>query len=110
MKNLIFIILTIFALSSCSTLNKSRMLRTPTNYKFKQFVDSISLKSAYKIAVDDEISIHMYSNDGYNFISLTGTGNNINQEINNTNISTQVSSQSRIRGRNKMNNILIKFY
>lgn len=105
MKNLIFIILTIFALSSCSTLNKSRMLRTPTNYKFKQFVDSISLKSAYKIAVDDEISIHMYSNDGYNFISLTGTGNNINQEINNTNISTQVSSQSRIRGRNNSGTI-----
>ena len=72
MKNLIFIILAIFALSSCSTLNKSRMLKTPTNYKFKQFVDSISLKSPYKIAVDDEVSIQMYSNDGYNFISLTG--------------------------------------
>ncbi len=72
MKNLIFIILAIFTLSSCSTLNKSRMLKTPTNYKFKQFVDSISLKSPYKIAVDDEVSIQMYSNDGYNFISLTG--------------------------------------
>ena len=72
MKNLIFIILAIFALSSCSTLNKSRMLKTPANYKFKQFVDSISLKSPYKIAVDDEVSIQMYSNDGYNFISLTG--------------------------------------
>ena len=74
MKNLIFIILAIFALSSCSTLNKSRMLKTPINYKFKQFVDSISLKSPYKIAVDDEISIQMYSNDGYNFVSLTGGG------------------------------------
>jgi len=79
MRNLIVIILSVFALSSCSTLNKSRMLKTPTNYKFKEFVDSINLKSAYRIAIDDEISILMYSNDGYNFISLTGGGNNTNQ-------------------------------
>jgi polysaccharide export outer membrane protein len=50
------------------------MLKTPTNYKFKQFVDSVSLKSPYRIAVDDEVSIQMYSNDGYNFVSLTGGG------------------------------------
>jgi len=56
------------------------MLKTPTNYKFKEFVDSVNLKSAYRIAIDDEISIQMYSNDGYNFISLTGGGgNNTNQ-------------------------------
>jgi len=80
MRNLIVIILSVFALSSCSTLNKSRMLKTPTNYKFKEFVDSVNLKSAYRIAIDDEISIQMYSNDGYNFISLTGGGgNNTNQ-------------------------------
>jgi len=72
MRNLIVIILAAFALSSCSTLNKSRMLKTPTNYKYKQFVDSVSLKSPYEIAIDDEISIQMYSNDGYNYISLTG--------------------------------------
>lgn len=79
MRNLIVIILAAFALSSCSTLNKSRMLKTPTNYKYKQFVDSISLKSPYKIAIDDEISIQMYSNDGYNYISLTGGGGGANQ-------------------------------
>lgn len=95
MKNLIFIILTIFALSSCSTLNKSRMLRTPTNYKFKQFVDSISLKSAYKIAVDDEVTIQMYSNDGYNFISLTSRGID---EVN----SNRISNQKENNGRNNL--------
>jgi len=105
MKNLIFIILAAFALSSCSTLNKSRMLKTPTNYKFKQFVDSISLKSAYRIAVDDEVSIQMYSNDGYNFISLTGGGAGGNQAINNTRRSNQAGSQVGNRGGNNSGNI-----
>lgn len=74
MKNLIVILLAVVALTSCSTLNKSRMLKTPTNYQFKEFVDSVNLKSAYRIAIDDEVSIQMYSNDGYNYISLTGGG------------------------------------
>ena len=78
MKNLIFIIFAVFTLSSCSLMNKSRMLKTPTNYKFKEFVDSVSLKTAYKIAIDDEVSIQMFSNDGYNYISLTGGGSGIN--------------------------------
>jgi polysaccharide export outer membrane protein len=99
MKNLIYIILAVFALSSCSTLNKSRMLKTPTNYEFKQFVDSISLKSAYRIAIDDEVSILMYSNDGYNFISLTG-GGSIGNQVG----SSQNSNQRANRGGNRGGN------
>ena len=76
MKKLILYILVAFAVSSCSTLDKSRMLKTPTNYKFKAFADSINYKKPYKIAVDDEVAIQMYSNDGYSIIQLTtgGTG------------------------------------
>jgi polysaccharide export outer membrane protein len=47
------------------------MLKTPTNYKFKAFADSINYKKPYKIAVDDEVAVQMYSNDGYSIISLT---------------------------------------
>jgi polysaccharide export outer membrane protein len=47
------------------------MLKTPTNYKFKAFADSINYKKSYKIAVDDEVAVQMYSNDGYSIISLT---------------------------------------
>ena len=71
MKNVILFILTAIVVSSCSTLDKSRMLKTPTNYKFKAFADSINYKKPYKIAVDDEVAVQMYSNDGYSIISLT---------------------------------------
>lgn len=76
MRSILLIIFTIGLLSSCSTLDKSRMLRTPTNYKFKEFVDSVNYKEDYKIAIDDEISIQMYSNDGYNLINIGGNGRN----------------------------------
>jgi polysaccharide export outer membrane protein len=74
MKNVILFILTAIVVSSCSTLDKSRMLKTPTNYKFKAFADSINYKKPYKIAVDDEVAVQMYSNDGYSIISLTSGG------------------------------------
>lgn len=83
MKKLILYILVAFAVSSCSTLDKSRMLKTPTNYKFKAFADSINYKKPYKIAVDDEVAIQMYSNDGYSIIQLTtgGAGGNGNRGV-----------------------------
>lgn len=55
--------------SSCSTLNKSRMLKTPRNFKFAEVVDSLR-QQEYRINVDDEVSLQMYSNDGYSFIFL----------------------------------------
>lgn len=66
----------ISSLSSCSTLDKSRMLKTPTNYKFKEFLDSADYKKSYTIAVDDEILIQMYSNDGYNIVNIGGNSQN----------------------------------
>lgn len=74
MRIISLIIIAIVALSSCSTLDKSRMLRTPTNYKFKEFVDSVNYNEEYRIAIDDEISIQMFSNSGYNAVALGGGG------------------------------------
>ena len=76
MRILILLIVLISSLSSCSTLDKSRMLKTPTNYKFKEFLDSVDYKKSYTIAVDDEISIQMFSNDGYNIVNIGGNGQN----------------------------------
>ena len=70
MRLIILIGFVIGILSSCSTLDKSRMLKTPTNYKFKEFVDSVNYKKPYRIAVDDRVSIQMYSNDGYGFVGI----------------------------------------
>ena len=39
------------------------MLKTPVNYKFKEFIDSVDYKESYRIAIDDEILIQMFSND-----------------------------------------------
>ncbi len=74
MRFFIVVIIAAFGLSSCSTLDKSRMLKTPTNYKFKEFADSVNYKKDYRIVVDDELSIQMFSNSGYNMVSLGNNG------------------------------------
>ena len=76
MRILIQLMVLVSLLLSCSTLDKSRMLKTPTNYKFKEFLDSADYKKSYRIAVDDEILIQMYSNDGYNIVNIGGNGQN----------------------------------
>lgn len=77
MRNSILFIFVSLLFASCSTLDKSRMLKTPRNFEYKQFVDSANYKEDYQIAIDDNIEIQMYSNHGYNIISLSGsTGEN----------------------------------
>ena len=46
------------------------MLRTPVDYRFKEFSDSLS-GLQYRVAVDDQISLQMYANDGYSFTTLS---------------------------------------
>lgn len=95
MRIFIFLITLINLLSSCSTLDKSRMLKTPTNYKFKEFLDSVNYKNPYTIAVDDEISIQMFSNDGYNTVNIGGNGQNNGQIGIINGISNQQNSNQR---------------
>lgn len=45
------------------------MLKTPLNYEFDKVVDSLRLQE-YRVNVDDEISLQMYSNNGYSIIFL----------------------------------------
>ena len=97
MKNVILFILTAIVVSSCSTLDKSRMLKTPTNYKFKAFADSINYKKSYKIAVDDEVAVQMYSNDGYSIISLTSGGGGAGGGASGGGISYKVRTDSTIK-------------
>ena len=78
MRHFLLLAIVISSLSSCSTLDKSRMLKTPVNYKFKEFIDSVDYKASYKIAIDDEILIQMFSNDGYNIVNIGGNYRNDN--------------------------------
>ena len=104
MRTLILLTAFISVLSSCSTLDKSRMLKTPTNYKFKEFVDSLDYKKPYSIAVDDVILIQMFSNDGYNIVNIgsNNTGNSAGpmgsqNGIQNNGIGYKVRSDSTIK-------------
>lgn len=76
MRHFLLLAIVISSLSSCSTLDKSRMLKTPVNYKFKEFIDSVDYKASYKIAIDDEIFLQMFSNDGYNMVNIGGNQTN----------------------------------
>lgn len=57
------------------------MLKTPLNYEFDEVKDSLKSQE-YIIAIDDEIQIQMYSNNGYGFINLSqgGVGNGAGQQ------------------------------
>ena len=78
MRLVILMLVVLSSLYSCSTLDKSRMLKTPANYVFKEFIDSVDYKESYKIAIDDEILIQMFSNDGYNIVNIGGNQMNNN--------------------------------
>lgn len=53
----------VLALSSCYS-NRSIMLKTPEDYPFATYNDSLNNKDTYKIAVADFISMSVYTNDG----------------------------------------------
>ncbi|MCX6182482.1 MAG: polysaccharide biosynthesis/export family protein [Bacteroidetes bacterium] len=66
----LFIIATV-ALSSCVTLNPSRMLKIPADYPYAKFPDSVKIEP-YKIAINDVISFSLYTNDGFKMASISG--------------------------------------
>jgi len=76
-KFLMFLGVLVIAMSftSCSTLSvtKGRMLKTPIDFKYDEF-DTTMLVQQYRVVIDDEIQLSMYANDGYNFVSLGGSG------------------------------------
>lgn len=67
--------------SSCNTLNKNRMLKTPKDFVYQPFPDS-SVYEQYKIAPDDILQLRIYSNDGFKAVNFSNNGNN---NLNNTN-------------------------
>ena len=48
------------------------MLRTPKNYSYSEFPDSLS--NQYKISPNDNIQFRLYANDGFRLIELTTEG------------------------------------
>jgi polysaccharide export outer membrane protein len=75
LKKLILVIFAAASLSSCITLNPGRMLKTPKDYQFAKFPDSVKIEP-YRIAVNDVVRFSLYTNDGFKLASILG-----NQEI-----------------------------
>ena len=66
--------------SSCSILNPTQMLRTPKNFEYAKFVDTV-FSPEYIISPNDEFSFMVYTLDGERLIEFT-QGNQIIQSRN----------------------------
>lgn len=69
------IILLVF-FSSCRVLRPSLMFKTPKDYNFDKFSDTMAVEE-YRIAPDDAISFRVFSNEGFKLIDLTSTTTNV---------------------------------
>lgn len=87
----------ILILNSCSTLSvtKGRMLKTPLDYKYSKFEEVMSTKD-YRVAVNDQIMLNMFANEGYSFVNLSG-GNQANNGLGLGQVSYQVRADSTIK-------------
>ncbi len=74
MRNPLLIILIAFSISSCKVLTPSIMLRTPNNFNYSNFPDSISLQ--YKISKSDLVQLRLFTNDGFRLMDVSGEGGN----------------------------------
>ena len=73
-QRLRFIISAIAFMTSCITMNPGRMLKTPRDYQYAKFPDSVKTEP-YKIAINDIIRFSLYTNDGFKMASILGDGN-----------------------------------
>lgn len=87
-KGLLFLSI-VLIVNACSTLSvtKGRMLKTPLDYKYSKFEEVMNTKD-YRVAVNDQIMLNMFANEGYSFVNLSG-GNQV------TAVSGQISYQVR---------------
>ncbi|MBN8703058.1 MAG: polysaccharide biosynthesis/export family protein [Bacteroidetes bacterium] len=72
-KTALYIFAFYFALllTGCSLINPSIMLKTPKDFTYTQFSDSLYASKEYKISANDIIEFRIYSNDGFKLIDLT---------------------------------------
>jgi polysaccharide biosynthesis/export protein len=63
----------VFLLTLSGCLSPNRMFRTADDYSFAK--DSMNEKIVYLIQPDDQIELHITSNDGFKLVDITGTTN-----------------------------------
>lgn len=90
LKQFIFVVCAAACLSSCVTLNPGRMLKTPKDYQFAKFPDSVKIEP-YRIAVNDVVRFSLYTNEGFKLASLLG------QNSASGNLTGQSSTEFKVR-------------
>lgn len=80
---LLIIFISTLIITSCNSLNPSRMLRTSKDFKFDTFADSLQ-SYQYRIAPNDELSFKIYTHNGEKMIELMSTsGGGVQSQSNN---------------------------
>ena len=80
LKNIILLAFIIAFVSSC-TINSNRMLRTPKDYTFDTLTNAMN-DVEYKIAINDQLSFNLFTNNGFQLIDMFNQNNNTNQNRN----------------------------
>lgn len=66
---LVFIVFISLIFQGCRSLNPSVMLKTGKNYQYATFPTEPS--PVYRIAINDEVSFNIFSNDGFKLVDVT---------------------------------------
>ncbi len=80
-KLILFILSAFTFVTSCRSLNPSRMFKAPKEYVYSEYRDTSNY--VYKLAQNDRISFQMYTNDGYRMIDLSTLEQSGNLSTNN---------------------------
>jgi len=112
MRKLILIITSLLLMSSCKILSPSQMLRTGPGYKYAEFTASDSVQE-YKIAVNDEISFKLSTNNGEKIIDPVANANGSSASLNSgANVTFTIDYDGTIRlpvlGRIKLSGLTIR--
>lgn len=69
----VFVVFISIIFQGCRSLNPSVMLKTDKDFKYSTF--PVEPSAVYKIAVNDEVSFSIFSNDGFKLVDVTTLSN-----------------------------------
>jgi polysaccharide biosynthesis/export protein len=108
MKRLLYFLLIAVFISGCKVFVPSQMLRQG-KYPISQFPDTLK-QNEYKIAVNDQLQIYVYTNDGEKIIDPIGSANNQISPSVNSSYLVEFDGQIKlpIIGRTQINNLTLR--
>lgn len=76
MKKLFLFLVLASLLTSCKIFKSNLMLKTPRDYNYEKFVDSLS-RIDYKLSQNDAINFRIFPNDGFKMVDIATISNNV---------------------------------